>query len=1682
MKQFKYFYLIIFIITNKLFAQPFGNEWINYNKFYYKIKISSEGIYRIDYNTLVSAGIPVNIIDPRLFQIFHNGIEQYIYVHGEEDGIFDNDDFIEFYAKGNDGSFDKKLYKNSEHQANDNYSLFNDTSAYFLTWSSSLNNKRVANYKNTEYLSYFPESHVYYTNRIDYTSYYYPGPVDASGLSDFDYTEAEGWFDGTMSINPSQPGVPQNYNKQIQTPLPYNAGGPSEIKIMITGQSSALDYPHHLKINFLSNNIDTTFIGYKNVFISRNFLSSSLSSNLNINFTLPNDLGAPSDRIALSYIEVSYPRLTNYNNSYSLKYRIKDNGQNVRYIHFTNVYGNNNDTLISYDLTNNNRIFSTKNNNNVDICIAMNGNDVEIYSTIESNVKKITQLTAINGTGKFTDYLSLGLIKADYLIITHPILINSANNYANYRSITGYSPLVINVEELYDQFAYGIGKHPLGIRNFLLFAITKAEVPIKGVFLIGKPYKAGEGNYNYRKKPDIYAQTLVPSIGNPPSDQLFLSGIVDTLYQPAIPIGRLAARNPNDVDVYLQKVIDFENEMKLPYNPNLPIDQEWRKKVLHFAGGSNQVEMHQFLSYLNQYKNKIENPYFGGNVWTFTKTSTDPIIQSLSDSIRNLVDRGVIMMNFFGHAAGLGFDISIDNPNTYNNYKRYPFVLANSCFVGDLFQVDATTSEQFVLIPNKGMIGFLGTNTASYTSYLHLFSNQLINHLSIESYGKSIGEIVKNTIRDIQVPNNFYNKVICYDFILHCDPVIRLSIDSLPDYMVTNQTIYTQPEIISNEIDSFKFCVTAHNLGKAIYDSVFVEIIRTYPDNTTETYIKRIRTPFFKDTIIFTIPTNPLISIGMNKFKIIIDSYNDILEKNENNNTTEYILWVNSYDAVPIYPYEFAVIPDTFVTLIASSSNPFPLMNKYIFEIDTTIYFNSPFKLQSPIIEQTGGIIQWTLPFTMLQMPDSIVYYWRVKTLTSSYWRNSSFQFIKNKRGWGQAHFFQFENNDFVYMTTHRPTRTFNYINTIVNIKAQTGYYPYIPWHEEWYKMNNVLKGQWSCTGDGGHGMKFAVFDTISITPWANTDPDNDGLGPYDALNCRNYIYYDFDFYTTDSIWWQRMTNFINAVPDGNYILAFSHRNHNAENYPEDLYQAFESFGSAMIRSLPNNRPYMIFGRKGYPIGTADEIIGTEISSIINHSWNLTTKWKEGSMSSPLIGPALQWNSIHWRVRSLEDGPITDTVRLFVLGIKENGTIDTLFANIRPISDSLDIYNLDQQIPANTYPYLKLLMKSSDDAMHTAPQPIRWQVLYTPVPETAILSFTKEYEFYKDTLQEGEIGKLKISTKNISSQDFQDSLWVKYWIKTNINEEINITLRKTRLHPANDVLTDSIKFSTIGLKGFNQLWVEFNPINPNTGDYFEIEQTHINNIASIPFYVNTDKINPLLDVTFDGIHILNGDIVSAEPHIKITVRDENKFLILDDTSAVTIFLKKPNASEYERIYFVKSNTYQLIFTPSSDANSNVCYIDWYAKFEVDGIYELQIQAHDRSGNPSGIIDYKIKFEIIQKPAITYLTNWPNPFSTKTHFVFTITGSHIPEYFTIQIMTISGKIVKEITREELGHIHIGRNITSYTWDGRDMYGNLLANGVYFYRVVTRLHGDPIEHIQTELDQYITKGFGKMVIIR
>jgi flagellar hook assembly protein FlgD len=99
--------------------------------------------------------------------------------------------------------------------------------------------------------------------------------------------------------------------------------------------------------------------------------------------------------------------------------------------------------------------------------------------------------------------------------------------------------------------------------------------------------------------------------------------------------------------------------------------------------------------------------------------------------------------------------------------------------------------------------------------------------------------------------------------------------------------------------------------------------------------------------------------------------------------------------------------------------------------------------------------------------------------------------------------------------------------------------------------------------------------------------------------------------------------------------------------------------------------------------------------------------------------------------------------------------------------------------------------------------------------------------------------------------------------------------------------------------------------------------------------------------------------------------------------------------------------------------------------------------------------------VINKSAITQVINYPNPFTTKTRFVFTLTGARIPDVFTIRIYTVSGKIVKEIHKEELGNIHIGNNITDYYWDGTDNFGDRLANGVYFYQVTVKFNDAVME---------------------
>ncbi|MFT3701007.1 MAG: hypothetical protein QM802_01450 [Agriterribacter sp.] len=423
-----------------------------------------------------------------------------------------------------------------------------------------------------------------------------------------------------------------------------------------------------------------------------------------------------------------------------------------------------------------------------------------------------------------------------------------------------------------------------------------------------------------------------------------------------------------------------------------------------------------------------------------------------------------------------------------------------------------------------------------------------------------------------------------------------------------------------------------------------------------------------------------------------------------------------------------------------------------------------------------------------------------------------------------------------------------------------------------------------------------------------------------------------------------------------------------------------------------------------------------------------------------------------------------------VIGTDINNTETVLFT-LDKNTKEMDISSVD----VKAYPYIQLKMRNIDSTHFTPFQLDYWRVLYTPVPEGAIAP--NIYFEAKDTIQIGEKIKFSVVFKNISSIAF-DSLLTSVSLidKNNVTHALDSARRKAL------VVGDTVKLEYVldskNYPGVNTLLINFNPHNDQP------EQFLLNNFLYKSFYVVSDNFNPLLDVTFDGVHILNDDIVSAKPHILIKLKDDNRYMALDDTSLIKVQVRYPDNS----LKTFSFNTDTLRFTPSnsgSTVSDNTATIDFNPNFLSDGDYQLIVSGRDKSGNTAGQTAYTVSFKIINKPMISNMFNYPNPFTTSTAFVFTLTGSEVPQNLRIQILTITGKIVKEITKTELGSIRIGRNITEYKWDGTDQYGQKLANGVYLYRVITNLNGKSLEKYKTEgdnTDQYFNKGYGKMYLMR
>lgn len=1689
----------LFLLGSLVKAQGYGNEWIEPGKRYWVFSVAREGLFRIDSTAMADAGFPVGEVDPHHLQVFGREKQLHIHVQGEADSVINTGDYVEFYAPRNDAWLDSAMWGDPSHISDPTYSFHNDTIRYFLTWDPTPGSqRRLVNVTQGDWTSYPARTWLYCDLPYTVGNLYHIGQRSTVGASTSDFGKGEGYF-RRIAANSTNNGAVQTFT--FSTPSAYNTAEypPARIKAIFAGVNSSskdLCIDHHMIISAGSGDVvlkDTTYQGYEILKLDLEMPTVQMSASTAVRFKVPHDLvpcGAMDadypDWQGVSWLSLRYVRSPHMATQPALHLYIPPvEGQSFAYLIVT---GSPNGGIF-YSFGPEPRrmpLIQVGNSLRCNIAAEPDGEDAHVFYSANTAVMSITKLAPVNGTGYFSDLLA-GPVDSVLVIITHPTLKDAAEAYGASRAASPVNPsipMVVDVNELYLQYGGGVVRHPLAIRRFMKHLYEVADVPPKALLLIGKGVQAPrvDGDAGHRIDTTTTKRCLVPTYGFPCSDAMFTLGLSGQAADLTVPVGRIAALTPAEVLAYRDKVEALEAHPPAA----------WMKDILHFRGGTTPSEVALFNNALNSYQAEVEDTLFMGRVIKFQKQGDQPITGAPADSVRMFIENGVTMMTFFAHAFGENFDITISEPQLYQWNGKHPLMIGNSCFTGNIHKYgNVSASERFVLTEGTGAIAFMSSVDIGLLQYLAPYTRDLYKSFSEVNYGKGLGEHLRYAtaqqlawggVGDINLLNNVQT------FTLHGDPTLVMNSPRLADLDIHDADVKVIPDVVTADLDSFQVRVVVRNIGKGTHAPFRVTLDRAQVNSTDppQSYQQQMSLQHYQDTIYFTLPViAPGFGPGLNDLRVRVDIAPDVIpELNElSNNQAGTLLQIISGDLIPVYPYDLSVVPHGQPFLRASTGDPFAAPKNYLFQIDTTDTFNSPM-MEQATINAPGGVVEWQPNniFSLNTATDSLVYYWRT-TLDSTgsglyNWRQQSFQYIQGKRGWGQSHFLQFKPNTFNLFTYDLPGRSFNYFTgtkTIsVSVTGNSGV-------ESQWSIDLEPQEYWGCTSVPA--MHVGVVDPVGFVSWISRyngtgryfgNQNNDG-----ACRGRNERYFIFKSDSPAQL--DSLGSMItNAVPDGHYVVVYTFlRLKKATLEPSMAWNALAAVGAQNLTNgtVQDSVPYILIFRKGDP-SSAIEVWGDSATAAIDASMSVTLNARSGSMIAPRAGPVQHWDELSWY--AAPNLP-SDSVRIGLAGYSPTGQVPTPLAEWHGTSGS--IQPLDVAAPAGQYPFLRVDGHFSNEEV-LSPEPAqlkRWHLLATPAPECAI-DPPSGYYTYLNGIFQGETGAAMVAIRNIGDLPM-DSLLVAAWVVGTNNQRQLVHYKRNAPLPMGGVLQDTIRFSTTSFGGNTSLFIEANPIDTVTGVYDQLEQFHGNNVATIQFSTVADRIQPMLDLTFDGIHILNGDIVSSRPEIEIMLDDENQVLLMDspaDTACFKLFLTRPNG-QMEILPFIRNGEEVLRFIPAT-SEDNVSRIKYNGRFEQDGRYKLLVTAKDKSNNTSSTREHVVEFEVINRPTITEVLNYPNPFTTSTRFVFTLTGHERPTAMRIQIMTVTGRVVREIAMNELGDLRVGRNITDYAWDGTDQFGDRLARGVYLYRVIAQLNGQDIEYRETSAGSLFTKGFGKMYLLR
>ncbi len=941
-------FFLIFLLPLTITAQTsngyYANEWINYNQSYFKIKVEDDALYRISFDALQKTDLP---LIAKGFQLFRDGQQVPIYISTQ--GSLTEGDYIEFYGEKNDGSFDSRLYQEDNGQLNPHKSLFNNTSTYFLTWNNNSENLRIQDIFNDVSAFGIAEKEQYFMHEVllmpdqknQSVSRFSRGKptmlayrnnrtlseqqeiLSAYNFADFE--RGEGLVDSIIDNSFRKYGMatPALFNG-IDAPM-----AELEVKIVGRNDDEEVNPDHHIRVNV--NNtpyLDAAFDGYETpdyIFpIPHHEIDSKITQI--VVESVGDLLKSPEDDWqSVAYLKLRYPRTFDFkpylDNDFinSNQFEFELNHNNTAYIEIEGFSGGG--FPVVYDLTNGFRLIPNIKNGKYRIALPggsdittnrklvisatetvfndLNGGDIVIE--VKETIEKVT----------FTNFQE-ATNQGNYILVYHPQLVFPAldpiGGYAQYRSSEeggSHTVVSVSIEELYDQFAYGIQTHPLSIRNFVNYAIDHWNISPEYMLLVGK-------SIDYR---DIALdplnnahECLIPSYGSPSSDNMLTARDASS-YLPQLKIGRIPARTAGETYNYMNKVIVHEAQQRTPACTKE--ERLWMKRVLHpFQVSNDDERIYVVNNIINPLKQKIENSTYGAQSKRFAQIGLDSQ-NNVTTEFNHQVEKGAALVTYWGHLdANNWWQFNIWKPSEYDSTGRFPFFAPICDHSGQIHKrmTGASTqsqAEEYVLERSAGAIGYLG-GVSFYEDFDQTkdFHIRFYDLLSNENYGKSVGlslhQLFEENYTTASIEDEPYLKLIGQHLTYVGDPSICLFAGDKSDYVVEEDDIQiinpNTGEILDKVtpfMSEFVVEILVSNLGKASHDSIEMNVVRTLSNGEQITLSsKKIIGPSYQKVYYINVQNDVFEGDGINEISVVLDQKDKVSENCEDNNYSKKTLQI----------------------------------------------------------------------------------------------------------------------------------------------------------------------------------------------------------------------------------------------------------------------------------------------------------------------------------------------------------------------------------------------------------------------------------------------------------------------------------------------------------------------------------------------------------------------------------------------------------------------------------------------------------------------------------------------------------------------------------------------------------------------------------------------------------------------